>query len=141
MLDRGEGVEEISQGIVDLVHSIGFHDSSLLKQLKSSDGMERLIALRQVLSERDSFAMELGFEGHFAQVLKDIEITHPTGLAEENKLAQLLESFEVGMMQNAQVLGEGQEKTIRHLSLAGIPFQVMPGWVGLRIQNLSHTGR
>ena len=123
MLDRGEGVEEISQGIVDMVHSIGFHDSSLLKQLKSSDGMERLIALRRVLSERDSFAMELGFEGHFAQVLKDIEITHPTGLSEENKLAQLLESFEVGMMQNAQVLGEGQEKTIRHLSLAESPFR------------------
>ena len=45
MLDRGEGVEEISQGIVDMVHSIGFHDSSLLKQLKSSDGMEKTYCL------------------------------------------------------------------------------------------------
>ena len=123
MLDRGEGVQEIAQGIVDLIHSIGFHDSSLLKQLKSSDGMERLVALRQALSERDSFAMELGFEGHFAQVLKDFETTHPTGLSGENKLAQLLESFEAGVMQNAQVLGEGQEITIRHLSLAESPFR------------------
>ena len=123
MLNRGEEVQEIAQGIVDLIHGIGFHDSSLLKQLKSSDGMERLVALRQALSERDSFAMELGFEGHFAQVLKDFETTHPTGLAGENKLAQLLESFEAGVMQNAQVLGEGQEITIRHLSLAESPFR------------------
>ena len=123
MLNRGEEVQEIAQGIVDLIHSIGFHDASLLKQLKSSDGMERLVALRQVLSERDSFAMELGFEGHFAQVLKDFKTTHPTGLSGENKLAQLLESFEAGVMQNAQVLGEGQEKIIRHLSLAESPFR------------------
>ena len=123
MTDRGESVDTISQAIVDTVSSIGYHDSSLQKALKATDGMEALRAFRQILSERDSFAMELGFEGHFKQVLKDFDIAFPTGLAEEKRLPSLLESFEKGIVENARVLGAGQERTIRHLSLAESPFR------------------
>ena len=123
MLKEGLPVKKISQAMVDLIHTIGYQDKSLYVQLKSSDGMERLKAFKGIISARDTFAMELGFEGHFAQVLQELDVVHPTGLTEESKLTSLLEFFEEKVVAGAQELGHGEEITIRHLSLIESPFR------------------
>ena len=123
MLKEGLPVKKISQAMVDLIHTIGYQDKALYAQLKSRDGMERLKAFRGILSARDTFAMELGFEGHFAQVLKELNVVHPTGLTEESKLTSLLEFFEEKVVASAQGLGQGKKVTIRHLSLIESPLR------------------
>ena len=123
MLKEGLPVKNISQAMVDLIHTIGYQDKDLYAQLKSSDGMERLKAFKSIISARDTFAMELGFEGHFAQVLQELDVVHPTGLTEESKLTSLLEFFEEKVVAGAQDLGQGEKVNIRHLSLIESPFR------------------
>ena len=124
MLEEGKDIGGISQGIAGLVHTIGYHDALLQKQLKSSDGMERLGAFRGILNRRDSFAMELGFEGHYAQVLEDFGVAFPPGPTEEGKLAEILQSLENELLEGAEVTSNARSKrVVRHLSLAESPFR------------------
>ena len=123
MMERGEDVQKISQAIVDLIHSIGYHDPSLQKELKSTDGMERLRAFRKLLAERDSYAMELEFEGHFAQVLRGFDIAFPTGSLKEERLTAFLQSLEEEVLQSAKVSEVESERAIRHLGLSEAPFR------------------
>jgi hypothetical protein len=71
-----------------LIHTIGYHDPVIAKAFKSSNGLERLNAYRKILEERDRFAMELGFNGHFEQVIKDVGqpvgVTVPNGVPSVN---------------------------------------------------------
>ena len=128
-----DNTRPLSQGLVDLIHGMGYHDLSLQKGLKSKDGKERLSAFLKILSERDSFAMELGFEDHFAQVLKEFEIPFPTGV-EEVSLVDTLQHLEDQMIQEAQSMDDVNsdnlisdnttfQRTIRHLSLMESPFR------------------
>ena len=128
-----DNTRPLSQGLVDLIHGMGYHDLSLQKGLKSKDGKERLSAFLKILSERDSFAMELGFEDHFAQVLKEFEIPFPTGV-EEVSLVDTLQHLEDQMIQKAQSMDDVNsdnlisdnttfQRTIRHLSLMESPFR------------------
>ena len=82
----------LAQAMVDLVHTTGFHDPAIVKAMKSSDGLERLGGYRRILEERDSMAMELGFEGHFSQVLRDLDIQKPTGVDSEKGLPAKLQN-------------------------------------------------
>jgi hypothetical protein len=50
MLKRGQDIRPLSQAIVDLVHTVGFHDPEVLEGLKSKDGLARIEAL---LEERE----------------------------------------------------------------------------------------
>ena len=124
MLKEGHNVENISQSMVDLIHSIGHLDNVLKKELKSNDSVEVLRAFKETLKARDDFAVELGFEGQFAQVLTDLGVAHPTGLTEQGgKLASLLKSFEGKAVEIDPALKSDQERTIRHLSLVESPFR------------------
>ena len=134
---EGEGgeVRGISQGIADLIHTVGYHDALLQKQLKSTDGMERLGAFRGILNQRDSFAMELGFEGHYAQVLEDFGVSFPTGLTEEKRLAKFLQSLEDDLLEGAEVTGDNSKRVVRHLSLMESPFRSCLGGSDCASQN------
>lgn len=112
----------ISQAIVDLIHTIGFHDPFIFQDLKSNDGMVRMNAFRRAINERDRFAMELGFKNHFEEVLKTFSISMPTGLDSTAGLHQKLKTMEDGIIKNSQVSTQTQSRTIRHLSLTESPF-------------------
>ena len=128
MLSRGEDVRALSQALVNLVHSIGFFDKGLQRELKSKDGKERLLAFRKILNERDSFAMELGFEGHFEEVLETFSVPFPTGLIEQTRLSQVLQSLEEGLEKSVRrETSSGSRQTIRHLSLIESPFRSCVG--------------
>ena len=109
---------------MDLIHSVGFFDPVIQSDLKSRDGLERLLAFRKILSERDRFAMELGFEQHYAQVLRDLEVPFPSGFNGEGRLAEKLQALEDHLMDNAQVIEDvHSRKVIRHLSFTESPFR------------------
>lgn len=119
----------ISQAIIDLIHTIGFHDEILVQGLKSSDGMERLNSYRKILDERDRFAIELGFEDHFAQVIQKIGspfgIQAPTGIASANGILETLQKLEQKVIEGIQIKKESATQTwkVRHLSLIESPFR------------------
>ncbi len=118
----------LTQAMVDLVHTTGFHDPSITKAMKSSDGLERLGGYRRILEERDSMAMELDFEDHFSQVLRDLNINKPTGIDSEKGLSARLQAFENEVVSNSKFVshdqpGSSSVKTIRPLSIVEAPFR------------------
>ena len=120
----GKDTKPISQAIVDLVHTVGYHDPLIQKSLKSTDGMARLSAYRKILDERDRFAMDLGYKNHFKQVLEEGGIPLPTGVASEKNLAQTIEKLEEQVASSAVAIsGTANVKTVRHLSLTESPFR------------------
>lgn len=120
----GQDTRPISQAIVDLIHSIGYHDPAVAKSLKSTDGLERLGAFRKIREEGDTFAMELGYENHFEQVLKDFNTPQPTGVASARGMPEKLQALEDEVVSGAKIVkSSSSTKTIRHLSLAESPFR------------------
>ena len=123
----GKNWRPISQAIVDLIHTIGYHDETILKTLKGNDNandLERLRAFRQILEERDQLAKSLGYNGYFNQVLKDLGVVGPSGIADPKKLLSKLQSFEENIIANAYLMSGGNlSKKIRHLSTIESPFR------------------
>ncbi len=119
----------ISQVIVNLIHTVGYLDPVVTRALGSSQGRDVLSGFRKVLEMRDSFAMSLGFDGHFAQVLADRGIPNPAGVASEKKLPLVLEALSTEV--EASVVQGGDStldtKTIRQLSTAESPFRSCVG--------------
>jgi formylglycine-generating enzyme required for sulfatase activity len=127
LIAQRKDIKPISQAMVDVIHTIGYHDPVVIKAMKSSSGLERLNGYRKVLDERDRFAMELGFHDHFEQVLKEIAkpsgITLPTGVPVGNA-AQTLARLEVEVLKNSKIVESSSSAlTIRHLSLVESPFR------------------
>ncbi|MBS1986201.1 MAG: formylglycine-generating enzyme family protein, partial [Bdellovibrionales bacterium] len=124
LVEANKDVRPISQAIADLVHTIGYHDPSIVKRLKGSDGLERLGAYQQLLSARDSFAMKLGYEGHFEQVLKDLGVAIPTGVPSVHGTTDTLKEFEKSVVAGAVTSSKRHsERTIRHLSITESPYR------------------
>lgn len=130
MLARGLDIRPISQAMIDLVHTMGYHDSLILKALKSEDGLERLGAYRKILDERDRFAIYLGYKDHFEQILR--EMGHPVGVITPNGvpaigLTKKLSELEQGLRSQPEALNATQSgkvtRIIRHLSLVESPFR------------------
>lgn len=125
---EGKDIRPISQAMVDLIHTMGYHRADLLSALKSGQGTDRINAYRAILNERDRFAMDLGFQNHFAQVMQEIAkpagVIAPSGVASESQLVQRLHQIEQEVIQKAQVLETHQRTyTVRHLSLVESPFR------------------
>ena len=122
LLEAGGDVAPISQAMVDVIHTLGFGDAKTIKALKSSDGLERLNAFRAVLQTRDSFAMELGFDGHFKHALKELGISSPSSLSGMD-VWKRLQSLEDHTTRNAQTAHARSFKKVRYLSLVEAPFR------------------
>ena len=124
MLAAEQDVTAISRAMVDLVHTIGFHDKEIQTALKSEDGLKRIAALRRAMDERDRFAMALGFEGHFEQVLKDLKVATPTGVDSNSAFLKKIGDAEQDVLSKAVVkTSAGSQKEIRQLSLMEAPFR------------------
>jgi len=131
-------IRAISQAIVDLIHMMGFQDPVVSNGIKSSNGMERLSAYRQVLDERNRFAQELGFRQGFEQVMREIArpagVTLPSGVSLELdgvENSTFLKKLEQGIFAGVRVdhsdQGSMSTETIRHLSLVESPFRSCVG--------------
>jgi hypothetical protein len=121
-------IKPVSQAMIDLIHTIGYHDPVIARAWKSPDGMERIRAYKRVLAERDLFAMSLGFEGHFEQVLREIGnpagVWMPTGVTSVHKATEALEKLEQRVIAGAVLAKNASTiRTVRHLSLVESPLR------------------
>ena len=120
-----KNTKPISQAIIDLMHTIGYHDETILRELKQNpDGPERIKAFRKILKARDEFVEELGYTNSFDQILKTFEIAQPTGIADFKELLVKLKGFEDNIINNVETVSNNTlSKKIRLLSLAESPFR------------------
>ena len=112
----------IRQAMVDLVHTIGFHDSYLLKILKEGDALEKVQAFKKTLEKRDVFAQELGYENGFEGVLEKWNIVLPTGVASK-KLKDETDYREKQVLASRKTIDKEVREKIRHLSFMEAPFR------------------
>ncbi len=118
-------VRLISQLIVDLIHTAGYHQRELVGMIKNGDGMERLSAFRKILQVREELAGELG-HANFEQVLKDLGVAGPSSLSGMD-LWETLRFLENQMLRKGPGVDTHISKTIRHLSLVESPFRACLG--------------
>jgi hypothetical protein len=121
-------IKPISQAMVDIVHTIGYPEPSISQALKSSDGMERILAYRRVLDFRDRFAMKLGFRDHFDQVLREFGepagVTMPTGVPAIHGMTEMLRTLERAVESSSSIIDAAvSSRTVRHLSIVESPYR------------------
>ena len=111
-----KAVQRMGQAMAELVHTAGFGNSTYTDLLKSSDPSQSYSALSNILNERDIVAFDLGFEGHFAEMKKNLN----ANISEE---IQILEQIEADI-QNEPYTVKGKEVLrLRALSLQESPFR------------------
>ncbi len=110
-------VRYISQAMVDLVDTAGFGNPLYEASLKSKNPIERIDAVRKILSERNVIAIELGFEGHFSELRESLNVK-----PNEDVSTQLLRIEDDIKNQPNK---EGYRKTLRlrSLSIQESPFR------------------
>ena len=123
MLAEGKDIRDISQAMVDLVHTSGFGNSFYTDRLKSENPKERMEAIHRILDERDSVAMDLGFEGHFPALRLSLNVTHHTGSTKRENLAEVLREIEKDIEKMPYTVTQTSVLRVRPLSLQESPFR------------------
>ena len=111
-------IQNISQAMVDLVHTAGFGNKLLTEMLKSKDPLENLEGIRAILSERDIVAMDLGFEGHFAELQSSLRTKKPV-----DDFTGLLRKIEKDVESGSYTVKGSVHFRLRSLSLIEAPFR------------------
>ncbi len=106
----------IEQAMADLVHTVGFGDETRRTLLKSPDPDQSYEALRNILNDRDILAFNLGFEGHFAELTKSLNVNIPDPLSQLQQIKEDIQN------QTPTVRGE-ETLRLRALSLTESPFR------------------
>ncbi len=116
LIDKKE-VRYISQAMVDLVDAAGFGNPLYEKALKSKNPIEKIDAVRKILSERNIISIELGFEGQFTELRESLNVK-----PNEDVSTQLLRIEDDIKNQPNK---EGYKKTLRlrSLSIQESPFR------------------
>ncbi|MCB9027269.1 MAG: ankyrin repeat domain-containing protein [Bdellovibrionaceae bacterium] len=95
--DNSNNVEDktkhIRQVMADLVGVVGLFNPAIVLQLKSTSGLERLKGLRSLLAEADELSMELGFDGHYTELLKNLNVPNPSFYLEDPKIVEVLKEI------------------------------------------------
>lgn len=109
----------IRQTMVDLVHTTGYLNLTTISLLKGEDALQRIEGLNKIIDERESMAMRLGFNGHFSELLQNLDIAYPslTGVPEANT-AKIISSLEQEIKK-----GKFTTKTIDNIRVRSLSIQ------------------
>ncbi len=119
----GKETRAISQVIANVIHTVGYLDGDILHDLGSSDGRQVLSGFRHVLDARDQLAMLLGYEDHFAGVLKTLRVSQPAGIESERRLPDILGRLSAEVEAGSRAIPSTQLRIIRQLSATEAPFR------------------
>ena len=122
MIEEGKDVKNISQAMVDLVHTSGFRNPHYISMLKSPNALDQIKGLEQILNERDAIAMKLNFEGHFSELTSSLNVDHPTGSTKNEKFVQVLSDIQKEIQNSPYTIVGNQVLRVRTLSLQESPF-------------------
>ena len=123
MLADGKDIKYISQAMVDLIHTSGFGNSFYSDRLKSENPKERMEAIHRILDERDTVAMDLGFEDHFPELRQSLNVTHPTGSTKKENLSKVLREIEKDIERMPYTITKTSSVRVRPLSLQESSFR------------------
>lgn len=124
---KGKNTQMLRQAMVDLVHTAGYANPLTQVLLKSKNGLEKIEGLKRVLDERDSLAMELGYEGHFDQLQSELHILFPTGLSKNENPFHQIEKLEKEVLSSPFKVHDSLLIRVRSLSLQESPFRSCVG--------------
>ena len=126
---EGKNTELVSRAMVDVIETVGFHNEAYVGQLKSSNAIENIEGVRNILVERDIVSFELGFKegSHFIELKKSLLKKEKDD--EVNK-KETLQDIEGQLLQmNAAIDNKAKNKQdtetlrLRALSLQESPFR------------------
>ncbi len=113
-------IQRISQAMVDLIYTSGFGNKAWMEALKDANPQENLNALRNLLIERDNIAFELGFMGHFAELVESLKAKVPND-------AELLSKITEDVRSQPHTIEGTEVLRLRRLSLQESPFRSCMG--------------
>ncbi len=122
LLERNQNIIPISQAIVDLIHTIGFHNKAFTETLKSGDGLDRIDAFKKILEKREDLAQQLNYKS-FDDVLDFLGIYGPTGVGNQKRFVEELDELENEVKTSSDVNEYSSLKTVRHLSIMESPYR------------------
>ena len=127
MLINNKDVSVISQAMLDLVHTSGWGNEHYKELLNSDNPLEQLEGIRKILNQRDTRAMTLGFEGHFAELQRSLGVEFPTGSTKNESLSETLRNLEKDVENMPHSLKQRVIYRVRPLSIQESPFRSCVG--------------
>ncbi len=121
--EQGRDSLPIRQAMVDVVASAGFFNSSTQILLKSKNGLDRIEALSKIFDERDSIAIELGYSGHFLELMNSLQIPFPSFSGKVENVSEILARFTRYVVDLPYVEVKGDPVRIRSLSIHEAAFR------------------
>ena len=125
MIEEGKNVENISQVMVDLVHTIGGrnpYDSSHFGNSRDQQLQVDLIILKSMLKRRDDIARHLNFSD-FSEMTRFLNVDHPTGFANRKNWQFILSDIQKDIQNSPYTVAGQQVLRVRALSLQESPFR------------------
>lgn len=113
----------IHAAMKDLAGVIGFFDPAIVAKLKSDDGMERVQGIQDLLSRRDGFAMELGFESHASEMFDRYPSKDSIFLKDNSAVETEVATFLAELKTLRPELKYSSSSTVRQLSLSESPMR------------------
>jgi formylglycine-generating enzyme required for sulfatase activity len=120
---KGSDTRALHQAMVDLVNIVGFSNPTTILLLKSINGLDKIEGLKKVLDERDAIAMDLGYEGHFEELIQSLEVSFPTGFSKNEDPNSHIERLEEQVLQGSFISEGSEEVRVRSLSIQEAPFR------------------
>ncbi len=119
----GRNTQSIRQAMVDLVHTVGFGNEAIKELFKSKNALDNIEGLRKALDERDRLAMELGYDGHFAELQEKLKIAVPSGLTGKESPSEKLQELEAEVLKGNYTTAPTETVRVRSLSIQEAPFR------------------
>ena len=126
---REDIFEKLSLLMAELIHVVGLNNPFWLKELKDKDPLQVIKAIRDILTERDSLAMDLGFTDTHYQGLKNslLDSFQSPQVKSVKKELSIVEDQVIGILKDLKnqpiVATYSETFTLRPLSLQESPFR------------------
>ena len=123
MQRNGQNTQVIRQSMVDLVYNVGFSNKSTVDLLKSSNAMDKLNGLRQILNEANELSEILGYKNLLEHLKYDLKIESPTGSNKSENTPDQMMQFQKIILQQKYTIRSDDKVRVRSLSIQESPFR------------------
>jgi formylglycine-generating enzyme required for sulfatase activity len=123
MEKKGRNTQIIRQAMVDLVNTVGYGNQATQVLLKSKNALDNLEGLKKILDERDSIAMDLGYDGHFQELQRSLKIQFPTGYSKNESPFINIQKLEQEVLVGNHTSKATEIIRVRSLSIQEAPFR------------------
>jgi ankyrin repeat protein len=120
---NGQDHLALRQALVDLVATTGFNNPATQVLLKSKNALDKVEGIKKIFDERDSMAMELGFENHFSELMHAHNIESPSFTSKSISESKLIKDLETETLQSPFQESSASAYRVRSLSIQEAPFR------------------